>query len=86
MESELRDLTINFGDFTAIDHLNVTMSNGVYGILGVNAAIRIQFCNLISELSEEQPILLSTHTVPVIKYIVNETWLMKDGLFINPDE
>lgn len=86
MESELKDLTINFGDFTAIDHLNVTMSNGVYGLLGVNADRRIRFCNLISELSEERLILFSTHTVPVIKYIANETWLMKDGRFINPDE
>lgn len=210
MELELKNLTKRFGDFTAVDHLNVTMSNGIYGLLGVNGAgkttlmrmlctllqptegtltcngtdifkmdaeyrkllgylpqdfgfypefsvrdylfyiasikgirpvtakerikellekiglskaehkkmkklsggmkrragiaqamlnhpkilildeptagldpnERIRFRNLISELSEERLVLLSTHIVSDIEYIANEIWLMKDGRFV----
>ena len=39
MELEISDLTKKFGDFTAVDHLNITMQNGVYGLLGVNGAV-----------------------------------------------
>lgn len=210
MELKLNDLTKNFGDFTAVDHVNLTMTNGVYGLLGVNGAgkttlmrmlctlmkptsgsitykgknifeldsryrqflgylpqefgfypeftvqdyllyiasikgirpavakkrtkeliykvglvkaakkkmktlsggmkrragiaqamlndpkilildeptagldpnERIRFRNLISELSEERLVLLSTHIVSDIEYIANEIWLMKDGKII----
>ena len=40
---------------------------------------RIRFRNLISELSEDRLVLLSTHIVSDIEYIANEIWLMKDG-------
>ena len=211
MELRFEDLTKKFGEFTAVDHLNVSMSNGVYGLLGVNGAgkttlmrmictllrptkgtitcnendifgmdgeyrkllgylpqdfgfypeftvqdyllyvaalkgirpavakkrtqelldqvglarsankkmkklsggmkrragiaqamlnnprilvldeptagldpnERIRFRNLISELSEERLVLLSTHIVSDIEYIANEIWLMKDGRFVH---
>ena len=38
MELELSNLTKKFGDYTAVDHVNLTMGNGVYGLLGVNGA------------------------------------------------
>lgn len=46
---------------------------------GLDPNERIRFRNLISELSEERLILLSTHIVSDIEYIANETLLMKDG-------
>ena len=38
MELKMINLTKQFGDFTAVDHMNLTMTNGVYGLLGVNGA------------------------------------------------
>ena len=35
MELKMLDLTKRFGSFTAVDHVNLTMTNGVYGLLGV---------------------------------------------------
>ena len=46
---------------------------------GLDPNERIRFRNLISELSEERLVLLSTHIVSDIEYIANEIWLMKDG-------
>ena len=171
MKLELDGLTKEFGDFTAVNHINLTMTNGVYGLLGVNGAgkttlmrmlctllkptsgticcngkdifsmakkrvkeliakvglskathkkmkklsggmkrragiaqamlnnpkilildeptagldpnERIRFRNLISELSEDRLVLLSTHIVSDIEYIANEIWLMKDGKILH---
>ncbi|MCI9446462.1 MAG: ABC transporter ATP-binding protein [Lachnospiraceae bacterium] len=49
---------------------------------GLDPNERIRFRNLISELSEERLVLLSTHIVSDIEYIANEIWLMKDGTFV----
>ena len=38
MELELKALTKTFESFTAVDHVSCTMSNGVYGLLGVNGS------------------------------------------------
>ena len=46
---------------------------------GLDPNERIRFRNLISELSEDRLVLLSTHIVSDIEYIANEIWLMKDG-------
>lgn len=46
---------------------------------GLDPNERIRFRNLISELSEERLVLLSTHIVSDIEYIAGEIWLMKDG-------
>ena len=46
---------------------------------GLDPNERIRFRNLISELSVERLVLLSTHIVSDIEYIANEIWLMKDG-------
>ena len=46
---------------------------------GLDPNERIRFRNLISELSEERLVLLSTHIVSDIEHIANEIILMKDG-------
>lgn len=50
---------------------------------GLDPNERIRFRNLISELSEERLVLLSTHIVSDIEYIANEILLMKDGSLIH---
>ena len=50
---------------------------------GLDPNERIRFCNLISELSEERLVLLSTHIVSDIEYIANEILMMKDGAILN---
>lgn len=49
---------------------------------GLDPSERIRFRNLISELSEERLVLLSTHIVSDIEYIANQIWLMKDGRLV----
>lgn len=46
---------------------------------GLDPNERIRFRNLISELSEERLVILSTHIVSDVEYIANEILLMKDG-------
>lgn len=46
---------------------------------GLDPNERIRFRNLISTLSEDRLVLLSTHIVSDIAYIANEILLMKDG-------
>ena len=50
---------------------------------GLDPSERIRFRNLISELSEERLVLLSTHIVSDIEYIANQIWLMKDGRLVS---
>lgn len=47
--------------------------------VGLDPNERIRFRNLISELSKERLVLLSTHIVSDIEYIADEILLMKDG-------
>lgn len=49
---------------------------------GLDPNERIRFRNLISELSENRLVLLSTHIVPDIEYIANEILLMRDGQLV----
>ncbi len=57
MELRMQNLTKEFGDFTAVDHLNLMMENGVYGLLGVNGAgkttLMKMLCTLLSPTSGE---------------------------------
>ncbi len=46
---------------------------------GLDPNERIRFRNLISELSKDRIVLLSTHIVSDIEYIASEILLMKDG-------
>lgn len=49
---------------------------------GLDPNERIRFCNLISGLSEDRIVLLSTHIVSDIEYIANEIWLMHEGILV----
>ena len=49
---------------------------------GLDPSERIRFRNLISELSEDRIVLLSTHIVSDIEYIANDILLMKDGQLV----
>lgn len=50
MELKMIKLTKQFGDFTAVDHINLTMTNGVYGLLGVNGAGKTTLMRMICTL------------------------------------
>ncbi len=49
---------------------------------GLDPTERVRFRNLISELSKERIVILSTHIVSDIEYIAKEIWLMKDGKLV----
>lgn len=49
---------------------------------GLDPNERIRFRTLISEISQDKLVLLSTHVVSDIAYIANKILLMKDGRFI----
>lgn len=48
---------------------------------GLDPNERIRFRNLISELSEDRLVLLSTHIVSDVEFISNQIMLMKNGRF-----
>ncbi len=50
---------------------------------GLDPNERIRFRNLISELSKDRLVLLSTHIVSDIEYVANEIWMMKGGKIAN---
>ncbi len=49
MKLELLDLTKRYGDFTALDHVNITFTEGICGILGANGAGKSTMMNLITD-------------------------------------
>lgn len=50
MELKITNLTKEFGQLTAVDHLNITMTNGVYGLLGVNGAGKTTLMRMLCTL------------------------------------
>lgn len=50
MELKITDLTKEFGDFTAVNHLDIIMGNGVYGLLGVNGAGKTTLMRMLCTL------------------------------------
>mgnify|MGYP000361607875 CR=1 FL=1 len=50
MKLKFENLTKEFGDFTAVDHLSLTMTNGVYGLLGVNGAGKTTLMRMLCTL------------------------------------
>ncbi len=47
MELKTIELTKKFGSKTAVDHMNLALSNGVYGLLGANGAGKTTFMRLL---------------------------------------
>lgn len=50
MELKISGLTKRFGDFTAVNNLDITMDNGVYGLLGVNGAGKTTLMRMLCTL------------------------------------
>lgn len=50
MELILDNLTKEFGDFTAVNHIDLSMTNGVYGLLGVNGAGKTTLMRMLCTL------------------------------------
>ena len=50
---------------------------------GLDPGERIRLRNLLSELSRDRLVLLSTHIVSDVEYIANEILLMKDGSIVD---
>ena len=50
MEIKLTDLTKKYGDFTAVDSIDMTMREGVYGLLGVNGAGKTTLMRMLCTL------------------------------------
>lgn len=50
MEIELRKLTKEFQETKAVDHITLTMHNGVYGLLGVNGAGKTTLMRMLCTL------------------------------------
>ena len=49
MKLELIELTKKYGNFTALDHVNITFTPGIYGILGANGAGKSTMMNLLTD-------------------------------------
>ncbi len=50
MELKTIELTKKFGSKTAVNHLNITLTNGVYGLLGANGAGKTTFMQLLCNI------------------------------------
>ena len=50
MDLVLDNLTKEFGEFVAVDHINITMTSGVYGLLGVNGAGKTTLMRMLCTL------------------------------------
>ena len=49
MKLELINLTKRYGNFTALDHVNITFTEGITGILGANGAGKSTMMNLLTD-------------------------------------
>lgn len=52
MQLQTRNLTMRYGEKTAVDHLNLILSNGIYGLLGANGAGKTTFMRLLCGLQK----------------------------------
>lgn len=50
MELKVTQLTKKYGPKTAVDHLDITLSNGVYGLLGANGAGKTTLMRLLCNI------------------------------------
>ena len=48
MKLQMVNVTRKFGDFRAVENLNLTIENGVYGLLGVNGAGKTTTMNMVT--------------------------------------
>ena len=55
MKLQMVNVTRKFGDFRAVENLNLTIENGVYGLLGVNGAGKTTLMRMICTLLPNCP-------------------------------
>lgn len=49
MTLEIKNLTKNYGNYCALDKFSITLSNGIYGLLGANGAGKSTLMSLITD-------------------------------------
>ncbi|MGL5675773.1 MAG: ABC transporter ATP-binding protein [Cellulosilyticaceae bacterium] len=49
---EIKNLTKKFGSYTAVNNLSLTLTNGMFGLLGANGAGKTTLMHMISTLTE----------------------------------
>lgn len=54
MKLQMVNVTRKFGNFRAVENLNLTIENGVYGLLGVNGAGKTTLMRMICTLCHRQ--------------------------------
>lgn len=52
MELKVSNLTKKYGEKTAVDHLNLSLTNGVYGLLGANGAGKTTLMRLLCDIQQ----------------------------------
>lgn len=52
MELQIRNLTKRYGEKTAVNHFNLTFSNGIYALLGQNGAGKTTLMRMICDLQK----------------------------------
>lgn len=78
-----KDLTKEFGDLVAVDHLNLTIKdNELFGLLGVNGAGKTTTIRMLTGLSKPT----SGDAIVLGKSIVNEMQSIKEYVNISPQE
>lgn len=84
MELELKKLTKEFQGFKAVDDITLTMSNGVYGLLGVNGAgkttLMRMLCTLIKPTSGS--ILCDGKDIFALMANIENSWLFTSRIWI----
>ena len=57
MELKAIQLTKQYGSKTAVNHLNLSLSNGVYGLLGANGAGKTTLMRLLCDIQPKSEML-----------------------------
>ena len=79
MELKAIQLTKQYGSKTAVNHLNLSLSNGVYGLLGANGAGKTTLMRLLCDIQTPT----STHIVSDVEFIAEDIIMMKDGQILH---
>ena len=67
MELAIRELTKKYGDNTALDHVTITFTPGIYGILGANGAGKSTLMNLITDNVKRESGSITFDGVDILK-------------------
>ncbi len=52
MQLEICNLTKKYGEKTAVNHLNIRLKSGVYGLLGANGAGKTTLMRLLCDITQ----------------------------------